>query len=192
MNERAERALTSLPRYYQSSAITTETISAAMKEFDFDERERDDIFAQFILETATWSLERWEKEFGVQTVAGDSIGMRRARIKAKIVTRSPMNLKRIRDLINVFVASKSAKVYRIPDEYAFEAQIPIDELEWLPEIVVAVEKAKPAHLEFLLAPSTNETIEIQERAAVNIRRYHKVHEFRVGMKPMKYQSEEVL
>ncbi|CEH29486.1 putative phage tail protein [Aneurinibacillus migulanus] len=150
MSERVDRAFYSLPRYYQSSQITEEIIHAAMKEFDYDEQERDDIFAQLLIVTATWGLERWEKEFGVQHAPGDSYELRRARLEAKVISKSKSNPKRIEEIVNSFVPSKSAKVYRIPDEYAFEAFVPVDELQWMPEIIKAVEKAKPAHLEFIL------------------------------------------
>ncbi|GED14894.1 putative phage tail protein [Aneurinibacillus migulanus] len=181
-----------LSDYYENSPEMQAILEVQGRRLDELFADIRDVYAQRRIETATWTIDRHERIWDVTPHANDTLDDRRARVKAKILLYAPMTIRKMRDIINTFVPSKNAKVYNIPNEYAFEAQIPSDELHLLREIVAAVEKAKPAHLEFLLAPSTNETIEIQERVAVNIRRYHKVHEFRVGMKPMKYQSEEVL
>lgn len=146
---------------------------------------------QFI-QTAEETLEWREQLFGITASSDETIEFRRERLIERKSRKPPITLRTLRDRLNVYIGTTQAKIELVPGEYAFTISIPAVDGYKFRDIQGLVERLKPANMEYLASPWGRETIEITDRVIVVQRRYHKVSEFRVGMKPMKYQTEVVV
>lgn len=209
MNERCERWLYEMPKYYQDSEIMQDLLCAILEEHDLQDQEEQEIFDQFIIDTATWGLQFWEEEFNVSPMADDTFEIRRARIKAKWLMKPPMTVRKLEMMASSFV-NKEVKIIPIPNRYAFYFVFAIPSVEYnqvhefrvgmtpiktddklvsYKEMVSAIEKSRPAHLRPLAAPTTRECLRICSKVYAKTYEYHQVHEFRVGMTPIKSIKE---
>ena len=83
--------------------------------------ERDELFNQFNVDTATWSLELWEKEYGLETDITKTLSDRRSRIKSKmrgVVTTTKGLIKNIAESFS----NGQVEVTEHNDEYYFEIE----------------------------------------------------------------------
>ena len=58
-------------RYLQSPEIC-EVIDAVQPELDRMQDAIDDVLAQFVLNTATWGLSMWERDYGIESNVSQS------------------------------------------------------------------------------------------------------------------------
>lgn len=191
-SESGKRMLGYVSPVYDKSRIMLAIFEAIGREIDGLEFAITDIQNQFFPQTATWGLKYWEQQLGLPVNETLPVEIRRANVISRLATKYPMTRNRMERIINGYVQSQTAKVVEYFSEYSFAAILPIDEAVNYIEMGKAVYDAKPAHLAFIASPQTRETIIISDRVTTNMRRYHKVHELRVGMPLMKYQQEVVL
>lgn len=81
---RYEIMLSYVPLFYQTSGVFKAVLNTEGAEFDLLRQNVDDVKAQFFIDTATWGLPFWEKEFGLAVNPGLTYDERRSRIKGKI------------------------------------------------------------------------------------------------------------
>lgn len=81
---RYENLLLYMPLYYRDSGIVNALLSVEGKEFDILRENIDDVKNQFFIDTATWGLELWEKEYGLPVNTEFTDQQRRSRLKGKI------------------------------------------------------------------------------------------------------------
>lgn len=72
-----------LPNYYRDSRVMSELLKAFTEEINKNNYSIADIENQFFIDTATWGLDIWEKEWGVYTDHSKPYSERREVIKAK-------------------------------------------------------------------------------------------------------------
>ena len=108
----------------------------------------EDVQKQFYPQSATWSIDRWEHELEIAPDAGDSVELRRARVMAKSLGLPPMTWAAMQNIINQFVINKTARVVRIPGQYAFRVHISFYDIPWFFDMCKMVEDAKPTHVQF--------------------------------------------
>lgn len=72
-----------LPSYERNSNVFKEILDTETKEFDVLDFNIEDLKKQLNIDTATWSLEIYEKELGIKTVLNKSLNERRSIIKSK-------------------------------------------------------------------------------------------------------------
>ena len=73
-----------MPKYYATSKIIENLNNANAKELTNFNTNLDTVLNQFFISTADFTLERWEKEFGIEINNNLNIEFRRTRIKAKM------------------------------------------------------------------------------------------------------------
>ncbi|MBG9798452.1 DUF2313 domain-containing protein [Brevibacillus laterosporus] len=153
------------------------------------------VLKEILVQTAEESLVNYEKELGLLSGENLSLEERQNRIIARNYERGgPTNTPDFERALST-LANAKAKVIPFYADFSVVYQLALNNhfqlnLGLLEEYV---RRNKLAHLyhSFEISPSV-EIIEIVETAKVNRRRYHKVHEFRVGMTPIKYQDEVII
>ncbi|MCR8645573.1 YmfQ family protein [Paenibacillus sp. N1-5-1-14] len=73
-----------LPAFYEPIYEIRTLVQTEGLELDTISNQIESILDQTTVGTATWSLERWEKEFGVRTEAGKPVDQRRSVVISKI------------------------------------------------------------------------------------------------------------
>ncbi|SMB97929.1 hypothetical protein SAMN00808754_2032 [Thermanaeromonas toyohensis ToBE] len=81
---RGKEMLTYLPRYYETSRVMKAILQAQGSEFDKLRQALDEVLNQFFVSTATWGLERWEKELGLPPAEDQPESERRDRIISRL------------------------------------------------------------------------------------------------------------
>jgi hypothetical protein len=112
-----------------------------------------DIFRQSFVKLATYMLDEHERmlDTGDQSGAGKSLTQRRGSINVRYVAAFlPMNIEGMRRLVEFFVTS--AVVTHTPATYSFAVKVvePKGTPPNAAEIVAAIERAKPAHLNYTI------------------------------------------
>lgn len=80
---RYDAMMSYVPLYYRDSDIFKAIMSAEGAEFDLLLQNTADFQNQFFIDTATWGLDLWEKNYGLAYDPNLSIEDRRSRIKGK-------------------------------------------------------------------------------------------------------------
>ncbi|MYL45064.1 DUF2313 domain-containing protein [Virgibacillus halodenitrificans] len=78
-----ERMMDYIPKYYRNSRIMNELMKSRGSEIDELIALYDDILDQFFIETATWKLPDYEKQYGLPVNSQDSLQERRKRVLSK-------------------------------------------------------------------------------------------------------------
>lgn len=147
---------------------------------------------QMAIATATWSLSVREKELNLPISPNDPIELRRMRIQAKEIGYGTPTIPRLQKILNQFVGDDSGQILIRHEEALIVAQIPITVSDRTMDAVNALREAAYARDDVIPQLVTKERIEITTTVKVVAKRYHKVGEFCVGMKPLKYQNEVIL
>ncbi|WP_110942905.1 putative phage tail protein [Inediibacterium massiliense] len=141
------RMLKYLPFYEQKSEIFHELMKVQGKELDQITLDLKDLERQLFIETATWTLDIYEKELGIQTDRDKTYEDRRSTIKSKWRGTGKVD----RNLIKLV-----ADAYTNGDvEVTFDGRINIifTSVYGVPpnieDLKNAIEEIKPAHLEIL-------------------------------------------
>lgn len=106
-----------------------------------------DLINQCFISTATWSLDIWEKEYGIISNENDSLETRRSRILAKKKGWLTMTVDNIRNICNEFVDKTTVVTHN--EDYYFELfleNINKGFTNFLQDLVNIIEELKPAHL----------------------------------------------
>ena len=144
------RMLSQAPDYYRESEIYKGILGTGAEELAAVDANNTDLGKQFRVNTSTWGLETWEKSLAIPINTADSLDVRRGRVLAKLLGNFPVNMDKIKQVVNAFVTGKTATIEEILNEYAFRARIPVDDIVSLQEIKKNVNRIQPAHLEFLI------------------------------------------
>jgi len=193
--ERFNRMMDYLPEIYAETVEMQNLAKSQAPIFDRVEDAIEDFLNQAFIDTATWSIENWEKELEIIPDNMD-IEIRRRKVKQKLNTINVANYPAIQRIINIYLVHKEAKLRPIKGDYAFEALIPIEEFaDNVKAIENAVEEVKPAHVEFIpigLGSALKNNIVISSKITTDVREYHRVNELCVGMPLIKSRKEVVL
>ncbi|WP_102271314.1 putative phage tail protein [Cytobacillus massiliigabonensis] len=164
---RVKRDLTdALPRYYDDSPEVEAIMSANAEQVDKTRIKARATTDQFYVGTATNGLDDWERVLDLPPRPNSSLEFRRNRILARLNGTAPATVAYLTDVVNAYVADKSARIIEYNGEYRFEAEIPLSENISFntSEIQEAVNEVKPAHLAFDLVGSIREGIVLTESA----------------------------
>ena len=136
-----------LPRYWHSIKEMIMLQQSLGKEVGILNCKLKDLFNQCFIETATWGLELWEKELGLEINLNRSYEHRREIIKAKLRGTATTTKQMIENVASAF-SNGEVKVIEHNDRYYFEIKfigtkgIPSN-MQGLKDIL---EEIKPAHL----------------------------------------------
>lgn len=167
---RGQAMLSYVSPIYQNCREMTARTQAVGTEHDKLQLTIREILDQFYIETATWALDIWEKEFGIIVRPRDSNEVRRTRILTKLKGPGPFTLTAAKSLANVYSRNKTADCVNIPGQYAFQTIHEADDLIDLGGLKVAFEEMKPAHLEHIVGVLTkiHERISLSRQTLITV------------------------
>ena len=139
-----------MPKYYATSKIIENLNNANAKELTNFNTNLDTVLNQFFISTADFTLERWEKEFGIEINNNLNIEFRRTRIKAKMRGQGTVTVSLIKNVAESF---SNGLVDVIEDNTNYQFTIKFTSTLGIPpnmsDLQKAIEDIKPAHLNAL-------------------------------------------
>jgi hypothetical protein len=138
-----------LPRYYADFPVVREIMQASAGEYGNLTDTASDLLNQFFIDTATWSISRWEEIYGIKTPANTTLSYdeRRAAVKVQMQTKRVMSKKGIKD---VFATHNSMEVAVTENNPAYSVDIKFTDMRGvpanLPEIKAQMTSLLPAHI----------------------------------------------
>lgn len=116
----------------------------------------EDVMDQFFVETATWGLDLWEQQVGIETDHSLSQADRRTAIKQSLVASGNTTAEMVRQLAEAITGYEARVI--VNQDYSFSLEF-LGEKNELADINVeglrsVVEQIKPAHLRFVISGVT--------------------------------------
>ncbi|NFH89723.1 DUF2313 domain-containing protein [Clostridium botulinum] len=106
-----------VPSFINEDKILSKVYEEQQKQVDSINVDIQDLINQCFVETATWGLDTWEKELGIQSNIGDSYSIRRSRILAKLRGQGTTTIEAIKNICKSFV--EDVEVIEHNEEYYF-------------------------------------------------------------------------
>lgn len=186
--------LLSLPEHYHEIREYVELSKVYEQVFGQAKQKIDRLFDdQFVMTGSATSIQRRERMLRIQAdPARESLQFRKKRIVNRLSIKAPFTERYLQQRIDYLFGIGRGRINVDVQNFILTLSASMQDALIFKEAQQTIEKIKPANMEYVATPWTRETILIQDRATVKQWRYHKVHEFRVGMTPLKYKKEVVL
>lgn len=143
----SENLIDMLPQRLKKSVEICDIQNALNKFIELTEEKRNEIILQLNLESATWGLSLWEKQYGIPVDISKDYEFRRSRIKSKMRGTGTTTVELIKNISESFVNGE-VEVIEHNEEYYFEVKMV--SVKGIPpnmqDLKDAIEEAKPAHL----------------------------------------------
>jgi hypothetical protein len=136
-----------MPGYYKTSNVIDNLNNANAIELNSFNQKLDNLLNQFFNDTADFTLERWEKELGLEVMNNYDPEFRRSKVKGKLRGSGTVTIKLIENVSESFANAEVAIIENNP-AYSFTVKfvgtkgIPAN----LDDLKAAIELIKPAHL----------------------------------------------
>ncbi|GAW29173.1 YmfQ family protein, partial [Carboxydocella sp. ULO1] len=144
---RGQEMLTYLPPYYETSRIIRAVLQAEGTEFDKLRQALDETLNQFFVCTATWGLDRWEKELGLPVTPDQPEAERRDKIVSRLRGYGTATIAVVKQVAESY--DKGA-VNVVEDHAAYTITIRFVDTTGVPpnldDLKTAVRAVVPAHL----------------------------------------------
>lgn len=139
----------SVPPFVAEMREMAELFVAEQPELDRMERELTELLKQFYIKSATYALDQWEEEFGIDQDPSLTLMQRRARVLAKLNSNPPATIKMLENLVYQILSANAVTIVEHPAQYSFDVYVNSDYLIDTFEIAdEAVRLARPAHLSY--------------------------------------------
>lgn len=142
--------LSYMPKYYTTSKVIDSINNSNAIELTNFSNNLDSILNQFFIDTATFGLDRWEKEFGIEVNNNLDTEYRRSRIKAKLRGSGTITVKLIENVAKSF---ENADLQVIENNANYSFTIKFVSTIGIPpninDLKAIIEQIKPAHLQVL-------------------------------------------
>lgn len=135
-----------LPKYYQSSKTVNEIIKTDAKELEKLNADIEDVLKQFFVKTATWGLDIWESELGMEIDRKNNYEIRRANIIAKLQAPGTFTLEAATQMANSFTKNGTANIVENFSDYSFKIYLDSDDVVDIGNMIKTINIYKPAHL----------------------------------------------
>ena len=138
-----------LPENYRSSPEAAELQEAFQRWAERLHEERDSLFEQFDVKTATWGLRLWEEALGIEAEPSRPYAFRRARVESKLRGLGTTTAAMVKNVAESF-SNGAVEVVEHHGECRFEVVfvgtvgIPPN----MDDLTAAIEEIKPAHLAY--------------------------------------------
>lgn len=136
-----------MPKYYRTSKVIDNLNNSNSIELNNFYKKLDDVLNQFFLDTADYTLDRWEKELGLEINNNLSTEFRRSRIKSKLRGQGTITVKLIKNVAESF---SNGEVDVIEDNPNYSFTVKFVGTKGVPpniaDLQKAIEEIKPAHL----------------------------------------------
>nr|WP_157136312.1 putative phage tail protein [Paenibacillus sp. Aloe-11] len=136
-----------LPSYYETSRVMRSDMDAKGSELDALYLAMDATVGQFFVRTATWGLERWEMELGIETDLGKPLDQRRAVVESKLRGAGTFSGQLVKNVAEAYDGGTVDVIFH-PAEWGFTVKF-IDTIGIPPnveDLKAAIEEIKPAHM----------------------------------------------
>lgn len=138
-----------VPPFVAQMREMAELFIAEQPELDKMEKDLTELLQQFYIKTATYSLDMWEDEFGLERNNTLTLMQRRARVLGKLNSNPPATVKMLENLVLQTLSANVVTIVEHPAEYSFTVYVNTDYLVENFEIAdEAVKLARPAHLSY--------------------------------------------
>lgn len=138
-----------VPPFVAQMREIAELFLAEQPELDKMEADIADLLRQFYIKSATWSLDQWEDEFGIERNTSLTLMQRRARVLAKLNSNPPATVRMLENLVFQILTANAVTIVEHPSQYSFDIYVNSDYLIETFEIAdEAVRLARPAHLSY--------------------------------------------
>lgn len=140
-----------LPQYYKRNNVVLQVQGTIAKQIGIKEYEKDDVHKQFSVDTATWGLEIYERELGLQIDKTKAYARRREIIKAKIRGNGSTTKTLVKNVATAFSGGE-VDVIEYPTEFRFVVQfigflgIPPD----MSGFLAMLDEIKPAFMSYTI------------------------------------------
>ncbi|RED64678.1 YmfQ family protein [Cohnella lupini] len=136
-----------LPEFYATSRSMQSILASQGKELDDIIDEVAQKLDQQFVQTATWGLDQWERELGIETNSSKPVEQRRSVIYSKIRGVGTVTTRLIKRVAEAF---DGGQVDVIPEEEAYSFTVKFIDTLGIPpnldDLKAAIEEIKPAHL----------------------------------------------
>ncbi|OOM82508.1 hypothetical protein CLPUN_02100 [Clostridium puniceum] len=154
-----------LPKYYYTSNVMKNVQGSNGIELGLLDYKLDDILDQLLIETATWGLDYWEKEYGLETNKLLSYEERREIVRAKKRGRGTTTIAMIKNTAEAF---SGGEVSVIPHNEQYYFTVHFIGIKGIPRNMQAfkdmLETIKPAHLNYDFAFTYNTYGDIRDNS----------------------------
>ncbi|MDQ0493918.1 hypothetical protein QOZ95_002081 [Paenibacillus brasilensis] len=136
-----------LPSYYETSRVMRSDMDAKGSELDALYLAMDATVGQFFVRTATWGLERWEMELGIETDLAKPLDQRRAVVESKLRGAGTFSGRLVKSVAEAYDGGTVDVTFH-PAEWGFTVKF-IDTIGIPPnveDLKAAIEEIKPAHM----------------------------------------------
>ncbi len=110
-----------VPSFLSGDKILSKVYEEQQKQVDSTNADIQDLINQCFIETATWGLDTWEKELGIQNNINYSYAIRRSRILAKLKGQGTTTIEAIKNICKSFV--EDVEVIEHNPEYYFQINL---------------------------------------------------------------------
>lgn len=139
----------SVPPFVAQMREMAELFVAEQPELDRMESDLAQLLSQFYIKTATYSLDRWEEDFGLAADPELTLQQRRARVLAKLNSRPPATVRRLENLVRQTMGEENVWIEEHPEDYSFTIYVQEEKLSDLLGIADrAMHDTRPAHLNY--------------------------------------------
>ena len=140
-----------LPSFYHDSDFIKAYMSSQSIEHSLVKESIEDLVNNLYVNTATWGLDYFEEELGLQTDKSKSYEERRERIKAKKRGNGTTTIKMIKDTALAFDCGE-VEITEMYNDYMFKLKFVSEKgrPKNLDDFKSAIDEIKPAHLAYIL------------------------------------------
>ena len=107
-----------LPTFIAKGNIIKDIYESQQAEVDLINNNIQDLINNLFVETATWSLEKWEKKYNIPIDLDDTLENRRSRILARMVSKGqPFTKETIEAIANQFTNGEVEVIEHLENDY---------------------------------------------------------------------------
>lgn len=136
-----------LPGYYETSRVIQADMNAKGTEMDQLFAALDETLQQFFVSTATWGLDRWERELGITVDPAKPLDQRRAVVQSKLRGSGKFSGRLVKNVAEAYDGGAVDVTFQ-PAAWSFTVKF-IDTVGIPPnldDLKAAIEEIKPAHM----------------------------------------------
>ncbi|MFK0522550.1 YmfQ family protein [Paenibacillus illinoisensis] len=136
-----------LPSYYETSRVMQADMQAKGTEMDLLYQALDETLDQFFVRTATWGLEFWEQELGLEPDRLKPVEQRRAVVESKLRGAGTFSGRLVANVAEAYAGGKVDVTFQ-PEAWSFTVSF-VDTMGIPPNIddlKRAIDELKPAHM----------------------------------------------
>lgn len=138
-----------MPGYYRKSRIIASINDINSKELDSFDKRLEEVLNQFFVDTADFSLGRWEEELGLEVNNKQDSQFRKSKINSKLRGQGTITVKLIK---NVAEAFSNGEVEVVENNPAYKFTVKFVGTRGIPpnldDLKRSIEEIKPAHLDY--------------------------------------------